>query len=84
MSRSQLNRKVKKETGKDTSTFIREQRLLMAHKLLRTTEIPISDIVIKCGFEYQTYFNRVYKIKYGETPTQTREKNIRITHNVNT
>lgn len=47
----------------------------MAHKLLKTTEIPISDIVIKCGFEYQTYFNRVYKTKYGETPTNTREKN---------
>ena len=74
ISRSQLNRKVKATTGKDTTTFIREQRLAMAHKLLKTTEIPISDIVIKCGFEYQTYFNRVYKTKYGETPTNTREK----------
>lgn len=74
ISRSQLNRKVKSITGKDTTTFIREQRLAMAHKLLKTTDIPISDIVMKCGFEYQTYFNRVFKAKYGETPTQIREK----------
>lgn len=72
MSKSQLNRKVKSVTDIDTANYIKRQRLSYAQTLLQTTDEQIGDIVIKCGFGYQSYFNKAFKQQFGVTPSQYR------------
>lgn len=75
MSRSQLNRKVKSITDMDTATYIRQARLQFARNLLVSSDNAIGDIVIRCGFEYQSYFNRIFKQHFGMTPMEYRKRN---------
>ena len=75
MSRSQLNRKVKSITDMDTATYIRQARLQFARNLLVSSDNAIGDVVIRCGFEYQSYFNRIFKQHFGMTPMEYRKRN---------
>ena len=74
MSRSQLNRKIKSITDMDTTSYIRQARIQYAHKLLLSTDEQIGTIMDMCGFEYRSYFNKVFKEQYGMTPAQCREQ----------
>lgn len=73
ISQRQLNRKVKMMTGLDTTSFIRKARMASARKLLTSTSLPISEIVFKCGLDSPSYFSKLYRQEYGETPSQTRK-----------
>ncbi|MCQ2147132.1 MAG: response regulator [Bacteroidales bacterium] len=73
LSQRQLNRKVKTITGIDTLKYIRGCRLSYACKLLTTTDVPIGDIVSKCGFDSASYFAKMFKQTYGVTPSQARK-----------
>jgi two-component system, sensor histidine kinase ChiS len=72
LSPRQLGRKLKSLTGLSTNAFIQSSRIIYAKELLKITKIPIADIAIKCGFEYQSYFNRMFKQYTGFTPNQYR------------
>jgi len=74
-SQRQLNRKVKAITGIDTTTYIRKARMSSARKMLLSTNLSIGEIVGKCGFDSASYFSKLYKQEYGETPSQTRKGN---------
>lgn len=65
-------RRVKAVTGVDTTHFIRKRRVAQACQLLAHTDLPISEIYIKCGIESANYFSRVFKIEMGITPTEYR------------
>lgn len=67
-----FNRKVKAAAGVDTTHFIRSRRIVQACHLLTHTDLPISEIYIKCGIESANYFSRVFKIEMGMTPTEYR------------
>lgn len=72
LSQRQLNRKVKSLTGHDTTTHIREMRIALAKRLLAGTDQPISDVVVKCGFDSASYFAKIFKQSTGKTPTEYR------------
>lgn len=65
-------RRVKSITGKDPTHFIRERRIVFACNLLAHTDLPISEIFIKCGMESANYFSRIFKREIGMTPTEYR------------
>lgn len=65
-------RRVKAITGKDPTHFIRERRARLACSLLEQTDLPISDIYIRCGLESANYFSRVFKMEIGVSPTEYR------------
>lgn len=75
LSKSQLNRKVKSLTGMNTATYINQSRLTQARIFLRDPEKPIGDIVLMCGFESSSYFTKLFKEKFGMTPSQYRKEN---------
>ena len=75
LSKSQLNRKVKSLTGMNTATYINQSRLTQARIFLRDPEKPIGDIVLMCGFESSSYFTKMFKEKFGMTPSQYRKEN---------
>ena len=75
LSKSQINRKVKSITGINTATYIKQSRLAHAQILLKNPETSIGDIVLMCGFESASYFTKLFKEKFGVTPSQYRREN---------
>ena len=73
MSQSQLNRKLKSITGYNTSSYILQIRMEKAQRLLASTELPIGEVAVKCGFEDQSHFTRAFKQMFGITPSQYRK-----------
>lgn len=70
MSRMQLHRKLKALTNQPTSEFIQSIRLDTAIKLLTQKELNISEIAYQTGFSSPSHFSRVFKKKYGKTPSE--------------
>jgi YesN/AraC family two-component response regulator len=73
VSRTQLHRKLKALTGKSTSIFIRDIRLVEAKKLLKTTQLTVSEIAYSVGFNDPNYFTKLYSEKFSHSPTKERE-----------
>ena len=72
LSRAQLDRRIKRLTGKTPSAYLLDRRMTYARELLLTTKMPIAEIAVACGFEDTSYFTRVFKQHYGTTPSGMR------------
>lgn len=72
VSRSQLHNKIKALTGLSTSIFIRRIRLREARRLIRNTDLNISEIAYSVGFKDPNFFSRVYRNEFGESPREGR------------
>lgn len=68
MSRSNLLRKVKKETKLSVSQLINQVRLKRAMELLRTTSANISEVSHQTGFNSPSYFIKCFREYYGYPP----------------
>ncbi|MCD7751694.1 MAG: helix-turn-helix domain-containing protein [Lachnospiraceae bacterium] len=73
-SRSYLSGRFKKELGFDISSFIMRCKLEEAKSLLTYSDKSLSEISCYLCFSSQSYFQNVFKKKYGMTPRQYREK----------
>ena len=61
--------------GSTFSSFVLEQKLARAHRMLtdvRYATSTISAIAFAAGFGDLSYFHRVYRRRYGATPAETR------------
>ncbi len=70
MNRMQLHRKLKALTGLSTSEFIKQQRLKMAAKLIKSKELTVSEIGYSIGFNDPSYFTKCFKQEFGVTPKE--------------
>jgi len=64
------------DTGQSFSQLVLAKRLERAAGLLRAQEQPtrkISEIASACGFGDLSYFNRVFRKRYGRTPSDFRK-----------
>ena len=52
--------------------YLNDYRLTMAHRMLPASQESILTIAEQCGFDNLSYFNRLFKRKYGVTPKQLR------------
>jgi len=77
-SQEHLTRSLNKYLNTTPSEFINNIRLLEAAKQLRNTAKPINEIVFETGFENPSYFNRLFKAKYGQSPGKYRLLNLSI------
>ncbi|MTI41815.1 helix-turn-helix domain-containing protein [Fulvivirga lutimaris] len=68
MSRSNLLRKVKQETGESVSVLIRNVRLHNAKQLLKDDTLTVSEISYQVGFSSTSYFTKCFRELYGYTP----------------
>ncbi|WP_334137156.1 AraC family transcriptional regulator [Muricomes intestini] len=53
--------------------YLNDYRLTMAARLLLTTEDSILEVAAQSGFNNLSYFNRLFKRKYAQTPGQYRK-----------
>ncbi|MGA9269667.1 MAG: ATP-binding protein, partial [Lutimonas sp.] len=72
MSRSQLYRKFSALTDTSVNVFIQNLRLIKARKLLRSTDLNVSEVAYDTGFKSPSHFSRVYSNKFGVSPSQER------------
>jgi TolB-like protein/AraC-like DNA-binding protein/Tfp pilus assembly protein PilF len=76
MSRSNLLRKIKKDTQLSASQFIRQVRLLKSMQLLEQTELTISEISYEVGFGNNSYFIKCFREYKGYSPGEYRKRAI--------
>ncbi|MGL4860258.1 MAG: XylR family transcriptional regulator [Enterobacteriaceae bacterium] len=77
LSRSNLEKRFKDETGQTIHEVIYLEKLQHAQTLLTTTELPISEIAQICGYPSLQYFYSVFKKYHGVTPKEYRDGGVR-------
>lgn len=75
LSRVQMYRKVKQLTGQSPVEIIRVTRLKKAERLLKTTQMTVSEISYDVGFSSPSYFSKCFKDYFGVQPGEMRETN---------
>ena len=68
VSRVQLYRKVKQQTGRTPVDIIRLSRLNRSKVLLQTTDLSVSEIAYQVGFTAPSYFTKCFKDEFGMLP----------------
>lgn len=64
----------KQETGQSLIKYITDIKMAKARKFLEDKDMKIIQIGRACGYENQSYFNRLFKNYHGVTPKQYREQ----------
>lgn len=73
-TRSNLNRQIKAQTGKSSSSLVAEVRIEMAKEILSTQkDKAIADVASLCGINDVSYFITLFKKMTGTTPKQWRD-----------
>lgn len=74
LSRRVLEKKFKKELGIPVYQYLQAYRVEKFTELLINTELPLSDIAMKCGFDEYKNVSRVFIKRKQMTPLQYRNK----------
>jgi len=72
VSLERVSARVQKETGLSFRAFLHACRLDLAKRLLKTTELDISEISTRTGFQTVQHFSRVFSKRSGISPKQYR------------
>ncbi len=70
ISRSGLYAAVKNNASVTLGDYIRDIRLNKAAELLRTTPLSISEVVYQVGISSPSYFTRIFKARFGVSPSE--------------
>lgn len=70
VSRTQLHRKIKEQTGYSAARFIQNIRMQQAYNLLKEKKVNVSQIAYSVGFASQSHFSTTFKQYYGMTPSE--------------
>jgi TolB-like protein/AraC-like DNA-binding protein/Tfp pilus assembly protein PilF len=68
MSRSNLLRRIKKESALSVSQFINQVRLKNAMEMLRQGDLTVSEVSYRVGFSSTSYFIKCFREHYGYPP----------------
>ena len=71
-SESHFMKYFKQYAGMPFIQYLNDYRLTRAGEFLQNTEESVTQIALKCGFENLSYFNRLFRRKFGVTPGQYR------------
>lgn len=67
-----VSRLVKEMTGKTFKQLLLEKRLDKAAVLLKSTKLPIGDIILLVGYENTSYFYKMFTERYKMSPKEFR------------
>ncbi|HHU81818.1 MAG TPA: helix-turn-helix transcriptional regulator [Firmicutes bacterium] len=74
INRTTLAQRFAKETGYTVIKYLTHLRISLAAMILRDTELSISEIIEKIGFNNLTHFGRTFQKYTGFTPSEYRKK----------
>ncbi len=72
MSRAQVHRKITALTDRSTSLFIRSIRLQHGKRLLQSTDLNVSEVAYRVGFDDPKYFSRVFQEEFQVAPSEVK------------
>ncbi|MCF6165746.1 AraC transcriptional regulator [Furfurilactobacillus rossiae] len=75
-NKNYLSNFIHRQTGFTFTELLNRQRLLRAHELIISSQIPIARIAENVGFSSRTYFYQTYQQYYHELPRTTRIKKL--------
>ncbi len=70
VSRSQLHRKMKEMTGIGAGEFIRNIRLEQAARMLKETDMNVSQVAYAVGFSNLGHFSKIFRTHFGVYPSE--------------
>ena len=70
MSRSAFFKKVKAITGVSPNDLVKNYKLNQAVELLKHSDMSITDVAYRCGFNDVGYFGKCFRKKYGMSPRE--------------
>lgn len=70
----QLSRLLKRALGVSPLQYVQTVRIDLAKKLLRESDLPLTDIALELGFSSQSHFSTVFRSLTGHTPKTFRER----------
>ena len=73
ISRVQLYKRMISLTGTTPSEYLRSKRITYAEHLIQTTDLTISEVAYKVGFNNPRYFSKYCQDAYGRTPSQDKK-----------
>lgn len=73
LSQSHFMKYFKNTMGTSFIDYLNEYRLTMASRLLLSSDSSILDIASEVGFDNLSYFNRLFKKRFGTTPSNYRK-----------
>lgn len=73
VSSAYVSAAVKEFTGKTFKELLSEKRLSKAASMLEKTELSVDSIIFSVGYENTSYFYRIFREKYGVTPSEYRK-----------
>ncbi len=65
----------RRTTGKSPFHWLRDQRLAMSLRLMRGSDMSLSELALACGFASQSHFTRLFSAAHGVSPGQWRKTN---------
>jgi AraC family transcriptional regulator len=80
LSASYFSRAFKASAGVCYTEFVVQARLTLAKRLLLTTELPIAEITLMCGFSDQPHLTRVFARAVGMPPCTWRRQLVNALH----
>jgi len=72
LNRSSLTQLFKNELEMTPIEYVWHHRIVVAHKFLNFTNLPIKDIASRCGFKTVQHFSRRFEESFGCNPTAFR------------
>ena len=73
-SKSHFMKFFKSHIGTGFIEYLNDYRLVMAERLLRSSDSSVLEIASQSGFDNLSYFNRMFKRKYGISPGKYRKQ----------
>ena len=74
ISAANLSRLFRHEFGIGFSRYLTALRLESAVALLNSTNLPVSEVALRCGFSTSGYFIRIFRKHFGATPKDYRRR----------
>ena len=72
MNKSAFCTFMRRHAGISLSEYVNALRLTRAMEKLSHSDSTIAEIALDCGFQNVTYFNRLFRTRYGRTPRAAR------------
>lgn len=67
-NRSSLNATFRAQTGSSVHAYVMQIRMQVAAALLRDTGLPVSEILVRVGYENPSHFSRQFRAMLGASP----------------
>jgi AraC-like DNA-binding protein len=80
-SEAHFSRSFKRTFGESPHSFVMRRRVELAARYMLTTDAPLSDIALRCGFADQAHLCKNYRQAVGQTPAAWRRVH-RLQHSV--